>query len=307
MMINSLRLSGNRGEVVVVDGGMTDSQRAQLAGVATVVDPPSEVAGTHALAVKPSVYLLAPKGVVVLIDSDMIVTRKLDDFVDRAAGGQVVAFPDHHSKHDRWFAEWRELFDLAAVPRHQLYVNAGLVALSVERWPDFLERWYRAARGIPPERIQKDPSDAAWAADQDALNAILMSEVAPEDVWIGPAWESIHPDGLRKVEIVDERTLECRYEGKPTAVLHFSLYPKPWDPKGWRRITRDNAFVKLMPRVLFGDDLAVRTEEKKLPLWARPGAGAKATSSLIGATVCGGHGAKHAGLRLRAALRRRFA
>lgn len=96
MMINSLRLSGNRGEV----------------------------AGTHALAVKPSVYLLEPKGVAVLVDSDMIVTRKLDDLVDRALDGQIVVFPDHHSKHDRWFAEWEELFELAAEPRRQVYVNA---------------------------------------------------------------------------------------------------------------------------------------------------------------------------------------
>jgi hypothetical protein len=304
MMINSLRLSGNRGEVVVVDGGMTPLQRAQLAGVATIVDPPSEVAGTHALAVKPSVYLLEPKGVVVLVDSDMIVTRKLDDLVDRALDGQIVVFPDHRSKHDRWFAEWKELFELAAEPRRQVYVNAGLVALSVERWPEFLQRWYRATRRIPPERIQQDPSDAAWAADQDALNAILMSEVAAEDLWIGPSWESVHPDGLREVEIVDERTLECRYEGKQTTVLHFSLYPKPWSPNGWRRITRDNAFVKLMPRVLFGPDLAIRTDEKKLPFWARAGAGAKTASSALGATVSAGYGAKRAGLRVREALRR---
>ena len=306
-MLNSLRLSGNLGEVVIVDGGLTPPQRAQLAGVATVVDQPSEVAGTHPIAVKPSVYLLEPEGVVVLVDSDMIVTRPLDDLVDRARGGQIVAFPDHRSKHDRWFAEWEELFELNAPPRHQLYVNAGLVALSVERRPAFLERWHRAVARIPPERIQQDPSDAVWAADQDALNAILMSEVLPEDVWVGPEWESIHPDGLSDVAITDERTLACRYRGKPTTLLHFSLYPKPWQSKAWRRITRDNAFVRLMPRLLYGDDVPVRPEDAKLPFWARDGAGASTAARMLGVTVSAGYGAKRAGLRLRAALRRRLA
>jgi hypothetical protein len=306
-MLNSLRLSGNRGELVVVDGGLTAPQRAQLAEVATVLDPPREVAGTHALAVKPSVYLLEPRGVVVLVDSDMIVTRKLDDLVERARGGQIVAFPDHRSKQDRRFAEWEELFELNAPLRQQLYVNAGLVALSMDGWPDFLQRWYRAARRIPAERIQRDPSDAAWAADQDALNAILMSEVAPEDVWIGPEGESIHPDGLSEVEVVDPRTLACRYRGKATTVLHFSLYPKPWRRRGWRRVTHDNAFVRLMPRVLFGDDVALHVDEKEVPLWARSGAGPKMVSRVLGAAVSAGYGAKRVVLRLRAALRRLFA
>jgi hypothetical protein len=287
-----------------VDGGLTDSQRTQLEQAATVVEAPNEVAGTHALAIKPSVYLLEPDGVVVLVDSDMIATRPLDDLVQRAQDGQIVVFPDHVSKHDRRFPEWEQLFELAAPPRRQLYVNAGFVALSGDRWSSLLERWYRAAKRIPAEQIQRDPRDPAWAADQDALNAILMSEVAAEDVWIGPEWESIHPDGLRRVRVVDEDTLACTYGGERTAVLHFSLYPKPWQGGAWRRITDGDAYVSLMPRVLCGEDVAVRLQARDLPIWARPGRAARVVSAGLGRAVRIAHGTKRLGLKARHAGRR---
>jgi hypothetical protein len=298
-MVNSLRLSGNRGNVVVVDGGLTPPQREQLAEVATVVEPPKPVEGGHPLSMKPSIYLLKPEGVVVLVDSDMIVTRPIDDLVARAQEGKIVVFPDHVSKYERWFPEWEELFELDAAPERRLYVNAGFVALSVERWPRFLERWYRATRRIPPEQIQRDPRDPAWAADQDALNAILMSEVAREDVWVGPEWESIHPDGLRRVRIVDEDRLTCTYRGSQTTVLHFSLYPKPWQRRAWWRITHEDAYVALMPRVLFGRDVPLRPAEDELPFWARPGSTARAAWRTLGVAVGAAYRAKRIALAAR--------
>lgn len=293
-----MRLSGNNGEVVIVDRGLTGEQRRRLAKAATVVDMPDEAAATHPLAVKPSVYLLQPDGVVILVDSDMIVTRPLDDLVERAREGKIVVFPDHFSKYGRWFAEWEQVFGLAGAPRRgQRYVNAGLVALSADRRPSFLPRWYEAASRIPPDRIQRDPADAFWAADQDALNAILKSEIAPEDIWIGPEWASVHPDGLRSVSIVDRRSLRCTFRGGKTTALHFSLGPKPWQRGGWRRIEDRNAYVTLMPRVLFDEDVALRADPADVPVWARPGRRADLVRKVLGLLVSSGYGAKRLGLK----------
>jgi hypothetical protein len=301
--LNSLRLSGNRGKLVVVDGGLAPAQRLLLSSAATVVDLPADVASTHALTVKPSVFHFEPEGVVVLLDSDMIVTRNVGDHIQQAREGKIVAFPDHTSKYGRWFAEWEELFQLAAAPRRQRYVNAGFVALSVDRWPNFLPRWYRAASRIPPERIQRDVEDAAWAADQDALNAILMSEIAPEELAIGPEWESIHPDGLRQVRVADPATLACTYKGKSTTVLHFSLGPKPWQRGAWRRIAAGNAYVSLMPRILFGDDVPIRVRPEGVPVWGRTGARARAVSDALGRVVGGAQAAKRLALKARDLIR----
>ena len=302
-LINSLRLSGNRGEVVVVDGGLTGAQRTELGEVATVADLPRAVEGSHPLALKPSIYLLEPKGVVVLVDSDMIVTRPVDDLVERAESGRLVVFPDHVSMHERRFPEWEDLFELTKLLRRQQYVNAGFFALSVDRWPGFLERWHRATRRIAADRIQGDPRDPVWAADQDALNAILMSEIAPDDVWIGPDWESIHPDGLREVQIVDPVTLACTFRGKRTAVLHFSLHPKPWHRRAWRRIASHDAYVSLMPRVLLGPDVPLRAPPEQLPIWARPNRAARVFSATLRRVVSAGYGIKSWGLKARDAVR----
>jgi hypothetical protein len=97
-----------------------------------------------------------------------------------------------------------------------------------------------------------------------------MSEVVPERLEIRPEWQSIHPEGLIETEVLDERTLRCRLRGEETALLHFSLRPKVWDRRGVRRVHRDDAYLRLLPRVLFGGDVAVRARRSEVPIWARP-------------------------------------
>jgi hypothetical protein len=269
-LLNSLRLSGNRGELVVVDRGLTEEQRSRLEAAAAVVAPPAEVAETHPLAGKPPADLLGASGIVVLIDSDMIVTRSLEPELEDARRGRLVVFPDHEVTRERRFEEWQALFELAAPPRPQRYVNAGFVAFSVDHWPAFLARWRHACEQIPRVEIMRDPRSPFYAADQDALNAILMSEVAPEQTAIGPEWQSVHPDGLVETDVLDERTLRCRLRGEETALLHFSLRPKLWEWRAVRRVHRDDAYLRLLPRVLFGSDVAVRARPREVPMWARP-------------------------------------
>jgi hypothetical protein len=288
-LVNSLRLNGHAEEVVVLDEGLTHEQRKRLAQHATVIELPRERL-SHPALLKPYPAELSPSGVVVLIDSDMIVTQPLTGPLADAAEGRIAVYSDHESSASRWFAEWEQEFALTAPPRRQRYVNAGFVAFSQERWPDFLARWRRACELVPLERYGVMPrllprrtvlaGESLWAGDQDALNAILMSEIPEEAISLQPAHGQ--PDWLSEVEVVDAETLTCRYRGGETSILHFSLSPKPWERAGWRRVSR-NAYLELFPRVVLGDDVALRLAPEELPSWLHDDIRARATRSGLGA------------------------
>jgi hypothetical protein len=76
-LLNSLRLTRNAGRVVVLDAGLTPEERDVLADHATVVTPPRRITGNPVL-MKPYAHFLEPSGIVVVIDSDIIVTGSLD-------------------------------------------------------------------------------------------------------------------------------------------------------------------------------------------------------------------------------------
>ncbi len=115
-LLNSLRLTGNLGELVVLDAGLTPNERDLLAAHGTVFAPPKEVDG-HPSIMKPYPHLLEPCGVIVLIDSDMIVTGSLDHVFELARDGRICAYPESKP---RWFAEWHKVLKLphpASPPR----------------------------------------------------------------------------------------------------------------------------------------------------------------------------------------------
>ena len=75
-LLNSLRLTGNSGELVVLDRGLTTAQRGLLEGQVSLVELPEAPAGSPIL-LKPYPGVVGASGTIVLIDSDMIVTRSL--------------------------------------------------------------------------------------------------------------------------------------------------------------------------------------------------------------------------------------
>lgn len=103
----------------------------------------------------------------------------------------------------------------------------------------------------------------------DALNALLMSELEPDATEVLPEHGSAHPDDLLRAQVDDSRTLACTLDGRPVSILHYSLAPKAWEPNAWLRV-RDDAYVRLLPRVLFGDDVPLRLEARDVPFWLRP-------------------------------------
>ena len=272
-LLNSLRLTGNVGELVVLDRGLMPAQRALVEDHVTLVELPEALAGRPML-LKAYPHALGASGTIVLIDSDMIVTRSLEDVVARAQKGGICVFPDPPPHRGRWFAEWHDELELRAPLRQRTYLNAGFLALSTEHWPELLGRWWELCDRVPREQHFGRFEQPFWAGDQDVLNAILASEV-PEDAVVElDAHEEAYPDDLLEAVIVDERTLRCEVRGRPTAILHYALGPKAWERKAWLRL-RDDAYVRLLPRLLFGDDVAVRLDPRSVPLWLRPGRSAR--------------------------------
>jgi hypothetical protein len=301
-LLNSLRLSGNDVRLVILDLGLTDQQRRRLSPHVQLVDAPPEVREQPVL-LKPFAHLLDPQGTVVMIDSDMIVTRPLDPVLELADAGSVCLFGDPD---DRWFAEWEEAFGLSAPPRRQGYLNAGFIALSTHHWPKLLGRFWEACRRIPDDALRGAGGayeQPFWNADQDAINALLMSEVSADAVVELPPVESPSPDELDDVTIVDERTLACEHRGHRPYLLHYWGGPKPWQPQAWMRAT-DNAYVRLMPRVLFAPDVPVRMRPAELPIWLRPGLAGRASLAVLSAV---NRGARVVLARIPPGARRRLA
>jgi hypothetical protein len=273
-LLNSLRLTGNDGELVVLDCGLLPEQRARLEPHVTLVDAPEAVTRNPYL-IKPFPSQLQPRGVVVIIDSDMIVTRSLQEVVELARSGKICVFPEHAGTITRWVPEWEDVFELRRPLRREHYRNAGFVALSLDHWPDFLERWWELAQHIPADRtmhVGTSFSDPFWGADQDALNALLMSELEVDAVHELPFLEAPREWWLRQVKVVDARTLECRMDGVTPVLLHYTGKPKPWQPQAWMRV-RARAFERLLKRLFFESDVLVPLEPKELPAWLRPGVG----------------------------------
>jgi hypothetical protein len=265
-LLNSLRLTGHDHELVVLDCGLKPEQRAALEeGGATLLD--SVDRGRSAYFLKPYPATLDLDGVVVIIDSDMVVTASLDAILARAADGDVCVFPDHPTDLSRWFEEWHELFQLRAPLRHGTYMNAGFLAVSAERWASLLQRWRDLCERLPSQMSELGHPSALAQRDQDALNALLMSEVPPDVLHVLPSYEL----NLRRIKVVDSESLLCVANGEKQPILHLALSPKVWQPGGWRRVGMNMAYVRLLPRLLFGSDVPVRLEPEDVPFWLRPG------------------------------------
>ena len=267
-LLNSLRLTGNTGELVALDRGLTTAQRSCSKGTCRSSSFPRRPREPDPAQALPG--QVGASGTIVLIDSDMVVTRSLDEIAALAGEGRICAFPDPKPHRGRWFAEWEQALELRAPLRRRTYLNAGFLALSTEHWPDLLGRWWELCERVPREQFFGRFEQPFWAGDQDVLNAILSSEIPEEALAELPEDGEAYPEELLETVVVDERTLRCELRGHPTTILHYSLGPKAWERKAWVRL-RDDAYMRLLPRLLFADDVTVRLEPKSVPFWMRPG------------------------------------
>ena len=269
-LLNSLRLTNNSGELVVLDNGLTGEQRRRLEGDTRVVDLP-DAFDRQPWQPKPKPFPLhvGATGVVVLIDSDMIVTASLEAVIGLAQEGRICLFPDHEGDWGRWFPGWERWLSLASPLRRQIYLNSGFVAFSTDRWPWLLQRYWDALGSIPPEFFTKTRDSPFRDRDQDVLNAILMSEVEPDDVAVLPYKGEAYPDA-ENVVIEDESRLACTHDDEQLLIAHHSLGPKVWAADGWKRMATGHPYVRLFPRVVFGDDVTIRLTKQDVPWWLWP-------------------------------------
>ncbi|MFL5982756.1 MAG: hypothetical protein ACJ74R_13710 [Gaiellaceae bacterium] len=271
-LINSLHVVDFGDEIVVLDLGFTEDQRARLGRVARLVPVPSD-SGTPRLATsanaKSHVAELKLSGVVIWIDSDIIVTAPLDDVVAAASAGKICVIQDDGAAETfRIYEAWPEAYGL----RHQLrvgtYVNGGFFALSTDHWPELLTRFSEACARIPRNAVGvgSPSTNPFWGSDQDALNAVLMSEVEPSALhYLNPS-EMVPTRMLPKASVRDAKRLDVAFDERRTRFLHAAWAPKPWMPGAWTLLGR-NAYVELLPRLLFAPDIALPLDSSEVPPW----------------------------------------
>jgi hypothetical protein len=263
-LVNSLRLTGWDDEIVLVDCGLTRSQRELLERETQIVDVPAVVAPHLLKVVGP---LARPAGVIVLLDADLIVTRSLEPLVVEAhEDARLIAFAD--ALHDRFDGRWSDLLGLGEL-RRQTYVNSGFIVASAEPGLRVLKELQEAQTHIDIRRSMignGTPDDPFYFPDQDALNAILASaRVDAKLVRILDHELAPHPP-FPGVRIVDaERLKVTSDDGREPFALHH-IQRKPWlVPLG------STPYSRLLPRLWLADDLPLRLVESQVPLRFRPG------------------------------------
>jgi hypothetical protein len=278
-LLNSLRLTGHRHQLCVADAGFTGKQRTRLQSLCTVVSVGRRGRPNPQL-LKPFPYALAPSGTIVITDSDFIVTASLEDTLAACERGMICVFAD--PEEDRWFATWQDAFALPNPPRRQPYVSSGFVAFSTNHWPDLLGLWWRACRRVPSRRTALQGAsnrDALAQSDQDALNAILMSQVPERALALLPPED--RPVPIDPVKIQDVHQLKCFVGTRRVKLVHRGGKRKPWRRGSWWEVKRE-AYTMLFPRVVLARDVPLKLAPTEVPIWLRDGLGGRLTLGLLG-------------------------
>jgi hypothetical protein len=260
-LVNSLRLVGHDEPIVLLDCGLTGAQRDLLGSEAEVIEAPE---GTPPTLLKTVAPLARPADVMVLLDTDLVVTRSLEELLDSAARGNVVAFDKGV---DRWVADWGRVLGLGDVPR-RTYLDFAMLGIGAGIGLPLLEQLGERQGRIDFDRTMWGSHDEEYEllyADQDVLNAILAARVPSERVVaLDPRLAPVPPfAGLR---VADEASLRCAYDDgtEPYVVHHFIVKP-------WLEPTHHGVYSQLLRRLLASGDVAIRVPDEEIPLRLRRG------------------------------------
>ena len=97
-----------------------------------------------------------------------------------------------------------------------------------------------------------------------------MSEIPEEAFALQAEEEEAFRWNFKNVQVVDEQTLACTYHGHSTTILHCTGSPKLWEYLAWWEVRRNNAYIRLLRRLLVGNDIAIQVSPDRLPIWLRP-------------------------------------
>lgn len=260
-LINSLRLVGHEEPIYVGDSGLAASQRRRLVDHVTLVDAHGTAVPHHAKTIAP---LAHPAQVMVLIDADIIVTRRLTPLVEAARSRRIVAFADRISH--RFDERWADLLGLEPL-RRQPYANAGLVVADYDLGTELFRKVDAGFEQVDVGRtsIGVGASDYPfYYVDQDVFNAFLAT--CPEETLELLDYRLAPFPPFPDLRVVDEASLRCTYPGgEEPFVLHHVL------EKPWLAATRWSVYSQLFRRLLLGDDVALRLHPEELPLRLRTG------------------------------------
>ena len=260
-LVNSLRLLGHTEPIHLLDCGLSGEQRALLEPEVSLGEGPRD---TPPWLLKTILPLAEPSDTMLLLDVDMIATRSPAPLLESAATGRLVAF---RNPVDRHCPEWGELLDLGETQRRPYVSSAalaldratgaevlGLMAERQERVDFELTHWRGALAGYP-----------FTYADQDVLNAILSTVIAPDRVEVLDSDLAPTPPftGLRLVDAAGLSCLNAAGE-RPYLVHHHTTKP-------WLEPTHHGVYSQLLRRLLVGDDLAIRVPEALVPPRLRRG------------------------------------
>ena len=201
----------------------------------------------------------------VLIDADIIVTRRLDRLIDGAGGGKIVAFADRIA--NRFEERWSELLGLQRLERRP-YVNSGLVAVGRQHGTELLAEVVAGCEHIEIELTVIANGTHLYPfyyLDQDVLNGVLAARPDEELELLEHRLAPFPPfPGLR---LIDETTLRCSYDDglEPYALHHIMRKP-------WLAPTRWSIYSQLLARLLLGNDVAIPLRRDELPLRLQTGA-----------------------------------
>jgi hypothetical protein len=270
-LVNSLRLQRHQEPVTVLDLGLSSKQRTAIEAECELVIPPQQVV-RHPWLMEPYACMARPSETIVYIDSDIIVTRPLDEILAATRRGRLCVFANRPPT--RWFGQWEELFGLSGPPRHQTYANAGFLAFSSTSFPKLPSRWWDCCERLVGHSTVLDQPDLVSPTaytSQDALNAVLMSEVDADQIEFQPFdAEAQGPTQLSRTRVLDVESLACRLGHEPTTLLHAWGSPKPWQAAAAKTLQR-SAYLTCLRRLLVGRDLAVQIPADQLSAWLRPG------------------------------------
>jgi hypothetical protein len=260
-LLNSIRGVGHDEQFFVSDCGLDEPQRQFLEPLATLVDASLHEAPHHA-------KLRAPLGheadVMILLDSDILVMRRLDELIERAERGSIVAFADPLA--DRFDLRWGSLLGLEDLDRGT-YVNAGALVVPRQLAGPVFARVLAAQEVVDLEQTRLGygtTTDPFYFVDQDVWNAVLASRVGAGKLDVLPNRLAPHPPfrGLRS-SVEGDRYMYGN--GDAPFMLHH-VRAKPW-----LRRTRRNLYSQLLPQFLLKPGLPLRLEPRELPLRLRSG------------------------------------